>query len=413
MNILIIHDRSDVRSEIADLCSDTLNGSCLIEQAGDYVSGRNALVARTFDLAIIDLTLPHIEGKFDPNYDTAHELIQEIVESSAIYAPGDLVGISRDAKAASLLQGDIGSHLMVIIEETPDGQWKEQLEDRINYVRRSRHSRQLSLHAHYDYDACILTALDKEMEPYRDNFEMQEDGYFKGAYKFLYKDGAGVTRRGIVCSIGRAGPARAASKTQSLLIWYRPKLLLMSGFCGSIKSDLRLGDIAIFETVFDWDYGKWESRGYFRQEFLARPEPISIRELEIHDFARRIVTEGIPEFQELVARAKRLSPKIGNSIAVRLVPAASGSAVVANPRIVRRIRGLNESIGAVDMESYGVYLAAGMTPGPRPDFLVVKSVADYCDVKKTDDFQAGCSLLSAEVVLHILKKYIRNETNGR
>ena len=405
MNILVIHDRDEIRKKIVELCCSTLDGDCSIVEACDYISARDVLANSIFDLAIIDLTLPHVKGKFTPNYDTSYGLIMEIMESSTVCAPGDFIGVTRDAAAATSIGGNIGPHLMGIIEETEDGNWKQQLEDRVNYVRRSRQSRQLSLNSHYDYDACIITALDVELHPYRDIFEISEDRFFPGAYKFVYTDRSGEIKRGIVCSIGRAGPAGAASKTQALLIWYRPRLLLMSGFCGGIKKELRLGDIAIFETVFDWDYGKWVYRWFSGTSFYPRPDPIGIRDLRIHGLARRIAADGIPEFQKAIERAIQLSPNMPSSAAFRLVPAASGSAVVTNPRIVKRIKGLNEAIGAIDMESYGVYLAARMSPGPRPEYLVVKAVSDYCDIKKNDDLQAGCSLLLAEVISYILKEY--------
>ena len=64
------------------------------------------------------------------------------------------------------------------------------------------------------------------------------------------------------------------------------------------------------------------------------------------------------------------------------------------------------------MESYGVYMAGRMTPGPRPEYLVVKAVADYFDVKKKDDLQAGCSILSAGVIRYILKEYEKDFIAG-
>ena len=405
MNILIIHDREEIRKEILKLCRAILGEVGIIKEACDYISARDALSDHIFDLAIIDLTLPHMEGKFSADYETAHGLIVEIMESSTISAPGDFIGVTRDAAAAQSISGNIGSHLMAIIEESETGEWKQQLGDRVAYVQRSRTSRQLSLVSHYDYDACIITALDVELRPYHDIFQISEDSFFPGAYRFVYTDGSGTVRRGIVYSIGRAGPASAASGTQALLIWYRPRLLLMSGFCGSIKREYKLGDMVIFETVFDWDFGKWRPKRFGRSEFHARPDPIGIRDLRIHGLARRVAADGIPEFAGVIDRATELSPKLDRTLSFHLGPAASGAALVANPSIIKRIRGLNEAIGAVDMESYGVYMAARMTPGPRPEYIVVKAVADYCDVKKNDDFQEGCSLLSAEVISHILKEY--------
>ena len=93
MNILVIHDRGEVRREIVKLCRTAAEGNGLIVQARDIFqlamrSGRIYSI-----LAIIDLTLPHIEGKFNADYDTAHGLIVEIMESPTICAPEILLAL--------------------------------------------------------------------------------------------------------------------------------------------------------------------------------------------------------------------------------------------------------------------------------------------------------------------------------
>jgi nucleoside phosphorylase len=350
------------------------------------------------------LTLPHTAARGRSTYETAQKLLAEIFESDHIKSPGDIVGITHDPAALAVLSKDIGQHLMTVIAEASDGAWKGQLADRVRYCMKSSFARQSSYRAQFDYSVCLVTALDKELAPFRGMFEFSVDRRMPNAWSFVFRDSGGQMQRGVAYAIGRAGVARAAVKVQELLDSFRPQYALMSGFCGGVEGKLKLGDIAIFENVVDWDYGKWKSDEQDSVEFLARPEPISIRDRRIHPVLRTLVETGIPDMQADLAHAKTLSPDLEGDAKLRLVAAASGSAVVADERVIRRIVGLSDSISAVDMESYGLYLAATASYLKRPQVVCIKAVADYCDGTKHDGLHAGCCYLSAKVMHHLITR---------
>jgi nucleoside phosphorylase len=104
---------------------------------------------------------------------------------------------------------------------------------------------------------------------------------------------------------------------------------------------------------------------------------------------------------------KDLLPKqIDSQPKFLLTHAASGSAVVANDTIVAQIRGLNDSIRAVDMESYGFYDACLKTFVAKPKFICLKAVSDFCNGEKGDDYHKYCSLLSAISTRRLLSEFI-------
>lgn len=402
MKILVIHDRAEVGAQIVDLCEQIVGSTSSVELVGDYVSATNALRQRLYDLAIVDLTLPHISARGTPNYETAHNLLDEIFQTDHLHSPGDIVGITRDESALKFLSGDIGHHLMAVIAETSDGAWKRQLEDRIKYCIRSASARQRSYRSQFDTSICVVSALDEEMAPFLKLVEVSPDRRMPNASNFIFQCVDGHTQQGIVYSIGRAGIARAAIRVQELLSTFRPQVLLMIGFCGGVEGKVQLGDIALFENVFDWDCGKWSSNADESVEFLARPEPISIRDSEVHQVLREFVQDGLPDVKEEILRAKTLSPDFDGEARVRLVSAGSGSSVVADESVIQRIRGLSDAISAVDMESYGLYLAAHATYLKRPSAFCIKSVADYCDGNKHDGLHAACCYLSARAAFHLI-----------
>lgn len=407
MKILVVHDREETRQALVDVCKHSIDPQPVVDEAEDYISARAQLGARLYDVAIFDLTLPHIAGQGEVTYTAAENLLKEVFEFGELYAPGDVIGITRDTEALNIVDTSIGPHLMAIVAEQDDGVWKQLINDRLQYVDRTRAARQRSISRHHDLDVCILTALDKELAPFREFLDLAEDpSRFPGTYKFSFTDKDGRWRSGAIHSIGRAGQPRSASITQSLLNVYRPKYVFMTGICGGVRGRVKLGDVIIFETVYDWDQGKWKSNNS-QASFHARPEPILIRDSEFHRTARDFMAQGQDQFQaqSQACSTEHQAPKYRSSL--HMLPAASGSAVVGNKDIIGRIVGtLNDSIAAVDMESYGMYAACRTTNAAPPQFACIKSVSDFCDGSKNDQYHGYCSALSARVLVELIKAWI-------
>lgn len=403
MRLLVVHDRRETRAEVVAICREFAGAFSPIDEAADYVTARNLLSEHAYDIAIIDLTLPHVEGKQVPRIETAEALLSEVFANDAIHAPGDIIGITNDAAALTQINSTIGPHLMALVEENEKTPWKVQLSDRLTYVRRAELARQRSFNRRFDIDVCLITALDEEATPYQSMLDLSADVAYPGARAFVFDDHAGKMRRGILFSLGRAGPARSAAVTQALLSVYRPRLVLMSGFCGAMKGKLEIGDVVLFETVFDWDHGKWKSEAGGEPAFFARPEPLGIRDTPIHLLARDLVQKGLPDADATLKHARVLASDFSRTPAIVLAPAASGAAVVGHESITSKIRGLNEAIAAVDMEAYGLHLAVKTAVVRKPAVLCVKAVADYCDGGKNDDYHELASYLSARVAVHVLQ----------
>ena len=73
---------------------------------------------------------------------------------------------------------------------------------------------------------------------------------------------------------------------------------------------------------------------------------------------------------------------------------ASGSYVVASKFLMSSIREPNRKLLAIDMEGYGLYLACHFFNQTNP--LVIKSVCDFGDSEKNDDYQDYAAYTSAE-----------------
>jgi len=404
LKVLIVHDREPVVRDIQEALAK-LEPGVETTWKEDSVSAREALRREFYDVGIFDLTIPNMKGSGagDPDYTAAEMLFDELLTADTMNPPGDLIGLTRDSAALNRINTRIGPHLMAIVEEKEQRPWLEQLCDRVRYAHTSAAARQKLFRQRYDYEALIVTALDEELRPYRDLFELERLPGGEGAKAFNFYDLSGNIRRGVCFAIGKAGQASAAAHTQSLISEFRPQLCVMTGFCGGVVDKVRLGDVVISESVFDWDFGKWKIERGIRG-LHARPEPLVLRNSEAHGIARQILDEGLFNADEILSIAGRLSDGHIQAINIHLKPTGSGSAVVADAEIVAKIRELNEDIVAIDMETYGFYYATTHTGFAKPEMLSIKGVADFCDSEKNDKFHEAASFLSASVAQEVLTR---------
>lgn len=305
MKVLVVHDREDVGIEIegvvASLCSNAVT-----ELVGDAASAKAKLVDTFYDLLILDLTLPTIPNRPARGFEVAEALLEELMEMGTLITPGDVVGITLDVDALDNIQNSIGPHLMAVISEDIDGRWRKKLGDRISYVFKSTTARSQALLTRHDLDLLIVTALDKELRPFSEFFELQEHPSIPGLSVFAFTDKDGSGRRGACYAIGRAGQPSAASDTQGLLCQLRPRLALMTGFCGGVPGKVDLGDILFAEVAIDWDYGKWKP-SETTAHLYARPEPVVIRNSRTHRIARKLEADGYPDADAFVGSIMRLT----------------------------------------------------------------------------------------------------------
>ncbi|NKM26954.1 phosphorylase family protein [Rhizobium laguerreae] len=428
MRALVVHDREEIVSKISALLVECGCEENDVAVADDVRSATEKLRNDMFDIAILDLTLQYKKGRGTPSYEAVENLLVEIFQTETLHIPADIIGITKEPSAVSAVSTTIGSHVLAVIEEDDGGAWKEDLRDKLSYAKRVSKARQLSRNSRFDVDLCIITALDSEMAAYNQRLTLVDCEEMQGVKRFAFTSSDGKNRRGVAFAIGRAGQSSVASAAQVLLSQYRPKLIVMSGICGGMPEKVKLGDIVLFQQVFDWDYGKWaiekfpeavpgvtdveivhedNSITHGRRTFYARPTPLAAEHPSVTSACRSMRTSGYKFSDEEITTIKGLAPKYDlTSPQVRYGPVASGGAVIADEHMIPRIKSLNEDILAADMEAYGLYYAAKNTNVVKPMFICVKSVSDYCDSKKNDGVHEACNFISAKVALELSDKIL-------
>lgn len=180
----------------------------------------------------------------------------------------------------------------------------------------------------------------------------------------------------------------------------------MSGICAGIPGKAKLLDIAIAETCHQHDFGKWSVNGY-EPEVYSVPIKANLRAqlkkiiTDEADFAPTICTDVTFDRDELPEEMKRLTAN------VYLAAASSGSAVVADERMVELIREQQRKGTIFEMESFALYEAARLHP-LEVAFFSAKAVVDDGGPSKGDTYHRLACILSAKTVYECIRRLAVN-----
>jgi nucleoside phosphorylase len=189
------------------------------------------------------------------------------------------------------------------------------------------------------------------------------------------------------------GNVESGIQTAQAISQLDPSYVLMVGIAAAIKGRARLGDVIVCNQVIYYEQAKQTPKG---------PEirPISLR-------ADRILLQSAQnlddkEWHSLVATDGHQDGEIGPP-RVHFGPFAVGDKVVAHQAYVSDLTNLHPKLVGVEMESYGVAVAAASALS-RPRFLAIRGVSDFADQQKDDDYRQYASAAAAAFTIGLIRR---------
>lgn len=252
----------------------------------------------------------------------------------------------------------------------------------------------------YDYFVALITATATEeaglQHMYHDWKPVFKIGDDQKYYETTFERN-GKTFKVVTARQNEMGMTAAGILTMKMISLFRPKYMIMVGIAAGVAYkhavDQIYGDVVVPDVVWDYSSGKFVSSGRARVNFggvgfIPRPHFVNTDEMML----------------EAVERAME-SPL--NECHVHIGPMACGSTVVANSEVVeKQIHAQYGNTAALDMESYAVMYAVKESPLPKPKGLIVKSVCDYADEEKSDQYQKFAAFTSAQFAKLLYENFL-------
>jgi nucleoside phosphorylase/CheY-like chemotaxis protein len=392
LDILILDDNREKVNKICEILKEITDLNMNnVDVVPDIISAKRLLTEKKYDLLILDIQVPN---RFDQTtkVDGGIQLLNELKKSEKYNIPSHIIGIT--AYEESITEVNYSQQLLAFVkyDESTD-EWSKKMCSYIEYIIQSKRS---SCARKYDYDLAIICALDKiELESIKRlpaNWKMQiiqDDStiYYTGLFKEEDKN-----VRVIAAAAPQMGMIAASVLTTKIIYNFCPKYLAIAGITAGIKgSDIQLGDVIVADPSWDYGSGKIASVDD-KPTFQPDPQPIRI-DADIKTKFGLLSSDKLDKI-----RHDWPSEKPNNMLKVYVGPVASGSAVLAHSSAVQDIQTHSRKLVGVDMETYGVLYAAANGPRPKPIAFSIKSVCDYADSEKNDQYQMYAAYTSSSVL---------------
>ena len=251
----------------------------------------------------------------------------------------------------------------------------------------------------YDYYVALITATATEEAGLRHMYPDWRPVYMEGDDQKYYETSFvrdGKTLKVITARQNEMGMTAAGILTMKMISIFRPRYVIgiAAGIAYKNAVDQIYGDVVVPDVVWDYSSGKFVSSkranvNFGGVGFIPRPHFINTDEAML----------------EAVERAME-SPK--NECHVHIGPMACGSTVVANSEVVeKQVHAQYGNTAALDMESYAVMYAVKEAPVPNPKGLVIKSVCDYANEEKSDQYQKFAAFTSAQFAKLLYEEFLK------
>lgn len=181
---------------------------------------------------------------------------------------------------------------------------------------------------------------------------------------------------------------------------YRAHVWVLLGMAAGLEGHIRKGDVAFPETVWWYEPGRnlvdmfeprpeIATRGSLNRQ-LFRFDPVGAR---LTERLGRAIAE-LPDKY----RPADLDPDFQPNVSVLKDAVASGEKLLRDGKL-KALHQVNERIILGDQESYGFAVACR-----NVDWMIARGVADFGDMRKTDNWQYLATLLAAHSVLAFLEE---------
>lgn len=357
-----------------------------------------------YDLLILDLALPN-RPEDRPNPNGGLDLALEIFEREDYMAPTHLVAVTAYEDLSREHAGKLGARLIHVLhyDESKSG-WQKQLQTFIgDIITVNRPEPQ----ANYNVDLCVLTALaEPELRAVRDlnwNFGAARlldhtSVYYEGEFS-----SGGRTFSVVAASAARMGPVPATAHATKFIERFRPRVVAMTGICAGMADRTKIGDVILADPSWDWQSGKRVRATNLSTDLpTGRPESpfdflVDTHQLDVEPIVRTLFSQLADEkhfWSDIHNKWRGSKPDtLPRGI---LGPVASGSSVLADTVTINHIQQTqSRKILGVEMEVYALYFACRHASEPRPLSFALKSVCDFADVAKGDNFHDYASFTSA------------------
>jgi nucleoside phosphorylase/CheY-like chemotaxis protein len=393
VKILIVEDRYEKLEQLQEFFSDD---NLTIETVRSVREAMSKLGSTEFDILLLDIQIPDSMGD-SVSENGGIQLLEWICLSPSCKKPKRIFGLTSDSSTKSDYESFfMNKGFLLLLASVGETQWIDIIRETCSYLQIDEKEEE-----EFSFDICIITAMSHnelsailELPIDWTEFRLPNDATF-------YKRGEIETVKGVksivAASSPRMGLPAAAALSTKLILKFSPDYIIMGGIAAGIKGKVNFGDILVADPCWDWGNGKLTQEDGAKV-FQPAPHQLALSE----DLRSKI--QKVRDENKYVGDIKHKwkGIKSPNDLQLKLGPIGSGAVVLEDPETTSNIKNQNRETIGVEMEAYGVMIAASLSSN-KTQPLIIKSVCDFADPAKSDDWQEYAAYTSASFIFHFIK----------
>ena len=364
--ILIIEDDTN---KLRNVLSKLNNISDLdvdsIEHSIDALDAKRKLRTQCYDLMIVDIAIPQTKSS-QVDLEGGIDLVDEILQRKEIYkTPTHIIGLTSKDEVFHKAFEKFNNKTLTFITALA--------EPELSQVK------------------ALCTKWDK--------VDLPRDSTIYYTSK-INQNGKDI--KIVAAHAPQMGMCAASTLTMKLIENFHPRYIVMTGIAAGVKDgdNINLGDILIAEEVWDGASGKIKTNE--KDEYLFLP-----------DFRHKVLNDDIKNIIQNIKLERRYLDDIYGAfplptcrpktvLNVHIGPMASVPAVIQNKDEIDKIKSHSRKLIGIEMEAYGVFYSAANSMSPKPIAISIKSVCDFADEHKSDNYQEYSAYTSAQFAFRLL-----------
>ena len=397
INIIVVEDNAVKRDKILALIKSSIDiPDSNITSACDIKTAKRLIYKKSYDFMILDLVLP-VDEDDEPNPKNGINFLNDIHSNPQIKPITHIVGLTGFSEYFETYRKDFENRLWQLIDyKAEEVDWQEKLKNLLFHLIKVRTEFLQRENLDYDYDIAILTALqDPELNQVLaldanwKEFKYGNDAtlYYKGVFKNKTK-----TFKVIATSSPQMGMVASSTLCMKIIHNFRPRYIFMPGIAAGVKGEVNFGDILVADQTYDGTNGKVTTTEKGDKGFSPNPTPLSLDS----DLKEKVRTYESKSKYFFELKEKWQGNKPTTDLKIKIGPVVSVPYVIQNEEELISLKGYQRKLIGLEMEIFGVFYSANNGFNPKPKAMAIKSVCDFGDKEKGDNFQKFAAFTSAQ-----------------
>jgi nucleoside phosphorylase/CheY-like chemotaxis protein len=403
IKILVVEDQQNKKQLIIHQLTSSGIPLASIAHTDNVVDAKRLIKKNRYDLLILDINLPD-RADCQPSKGAGLKILEFIKNNHQAKSPTYIFGMTALEEEFAEASLSFSSALWKLVRYGTDGDtWRRSLTDAVTFLISRDTPPYKNDGVNFHTDVGVVVALEEEMSPLK---EMMPDWneikvphdparYFSGTL-----DGLNRKLSVIVVTSPRMGLPTAAVSATKLILHFRPQYLVTCGICAGVRDKTKIGDLLVADPSFDWGSGKWIKKEDNKLHFKPAAYP-----WRLNESVRTSITALADDASAMRSIFRSYDGNRPENIPqVSIDAMASGGAVLQASSLMNDVRAQHKNLVGIDMENYSILTAAEYCGEPQPKALAIKSVCDFGDDDKNDDFHGYAAHVSANFVCELLRR---------